>query len=246
MKIKNWKLKICGALLLFYFLFSSSAFAALTCSVTTTCSSPDVVMLRMSGTSNAHAELPSGSSYSQLICCSGLTGLANSCNNSYEILARLSGDNNAHVEENNQSTAAYNGRNACISLPSGQEITVSYEDGSCDASDTAVFSMSKSLTNAHVGGPDAYTRKVCVDSSPVAPGGPVSLFPGGTQEGIREEALRTADFNVDGEVDIIDLSILLFHYEEGGPQVRRYDLNDSTVVDFPDASIVFYYWTAFA
>ncbi len=51
------------------------------------------------------------------------------------------------------------------------------------------------------------------------------------------------DFNKDNHVDIVDLSILLFHYGERGSNLGCYDLNQNGVVDFPDISILMYYWT---
>ncbi|MFA6397745.1 MAG: hypothetical protein WDK96_02775 [Candidatus Paceibacterota bacterium] len=56
--------------------------------------------------------------------------------------------------------------------------------------------------------------------------------------------IKIADFNKDGKVDIIDLSILLYHYQH--PELTdytMYDLNDDAVVDIVDISIMFYYWS---
>lgn len=54
----------------------------------------------------------------------------------------------------------------------------------------------------------------------------------------------TCDFNDDGECGIADLSILLFYYGRSGPAIARYDLSKNNIVDFPDISILFYYWTS--
>ena len=56
--------------------------------------------------------------------------------------------------------------------------------------------------------------------------------------------MQCIDFNGDNRVDIIDLSILLYHYGETGPNLACFDLNRSYVVDFPDISILIYYWTS--
>lgn len=56
-------------------------------------------------------------------------------------------------------------------------------------------------------------------------------------------ALRTADFNGEGRVDIIDLSILLYYYHRSDSAALRYDLNGDGIVNFPDVSILMYYWT---
>jgi hypothetical protein len=53
----------------------------------------------------------------------------------------------------------------------------------------------------------------------------------------------SADFNGDGRINIIDLSILLYHYDETGKNLGCYDLNKNEVVDFPDLSILMFYWT---
>lgn len=55
--------------------------------------------------------------------------------------------------------------------------------------------------------------------------------------------LQRVDFSGDNRIDIIDLSIILFYYEQAGPQASRYDLNRNGVVDFPDVSILMFYWT---
>ncbi len=56
-------------------------------------------------------------------------------------------------------------------------------------------------------------------------------------------AFQVADFNGDNRVDIIDLSILLYYYDECGSGISRFDLNHSGCVDFPDVSILMYRWT---
>jgi hypothetical protein len=52
-----------------------------------------------------------------------------------------------------------------------------------------------------------------------------------------------ADFNCDGRVDIIDLSILLSHYGQSVSPNSPYDLDHSGAVDFSDISILMYHWT---
>ncbi len=56
--------------------------------------------------------------------------------------------------------------------------------------------------------------------------------------------MQCIDFNGDNRVDIIDLSILLYHYGETGPYLGCLDLNRNGVIDFPDISILMYYWTS--
>lgn len=140
-------------------------YAAISCSITTAGSCSGTVLLRMSGTTNAHAELPgqSTSNYNNnVVCCTGVTGLGNSCAASNkEIIARLSGVTNAHVERNTESNASYT-QNACLSSTyAGDEITIGYQTSNCTGFDTTLFSMSNATTNSQVGIPSAYNNKVC-------------------------------------------------------------------------------------
>lgn len=151
-------------ILLFFIVFvciftiaGKEAIAAFSCSVTTTCNSPDTVLFRMSDTINAHAELASESNYTNMVCCTGVTGLGNSCSGNYATVAKLSATTNAHIQQSSLSDYA---NNACLSVTSG-DITVAYQDTNCSGYDTIVASMSDS-TDAHVGDGSAYTKKICV------------------------------------------------------------------------------------
>lgn len=144
----------------------SYIYATLSCSVTTSSGcSGGTIMLRMSGSTNAHAELPSQSTSiydNNVVCCTGVTGLSNSCSESNKvIIARLSGLTNAHVEKNTESNANYT-QNACLaSTYAGDIITLGYQTANCSGYDTTLFSMEKTPTNSMVGIPTAYTNKVC-------------------------------------------------------------------------------------
>jgi hypothetical protein len=52
-----------------------------------------------------------------------------------------------------------------------------------------------------------------------------------------------ADFNCDGRVDLLDLSIFLFYIDEPGTPPAVYDLNSDGVLNLKDISIIFYYWS---
>lgn len=56
-------------------------------------------------------------------------------------------------------------------------------------------------------------------------------------------ALQKADLSGDCRVDLIDLSILLYYYEDEGLAIARYDFNENGQVDFPDVSVLMFYWT---
>ena len=71
-------------------------------------------------------------------------------------------------------------------------------------------------------------------TAPSAPGTPPVITP---------EIIKACDFNDDSRCNIVDLSIMLYYYEEKGPTIVRYDLNSNLAVDFPDVSVLMYYWT---
>ncbi len=62
---------------------------------------------------------------------------------------------------------------------------------------------------------------------------------------LKQKVLTNADFNKDGKVDIIDLSIILFYYGERGPKIKNYDLSGDGAIGLEDISIMLYYWTLF-
>lgn len=139
-------------------------YAVLSCSITTSAAcSGGIVMLRMSGSTNAHAELPSQSTANynnNVVCCTAGAGLSNSCAlSNKQIFSKLSGVTNAHVEIPSLSNYS---QNACISSTyAGDIITVGTQATNCNGYDTTLFSMEKSNTNSMVGIPTAYNNKVC-------------------------------------------------------------------------------------
>jgi hypothetical protein len=142
-------------------------FATLSCSVTTAAACVNTVLLRMSGSANAHSELPgqSNANYaSNVVCCSGVSGIGNSCVGNYAVIAKLSGVTNAHVERNSQINYA---TNACLSdLAVGDQITIGYQATNCAGYDTTLFSMASIPTNSHVGNTSAYANKICAKIVP--------------------------------------------------------------------------------
>lgn len=156
---------------LFFVLSFQIAYAGtLSCSVTTAAACTGTVIYRMSGSSNAHAELPgqaNGNYDGNVVCCSGVTGLGNACSGTFATALKLSGVTNAHVEQNSQANYA---NNACIQAPSGGTVSVGYQATNCSGFDTTLGSMS-AATNAHVGDGSAYTTKICA----TAAGGSQSL-----------------------------------------------------------------------
>ena len=138
-------------------------YAIFSCGITTSSACAGTVMLRMSGSTNAHAELPNQSTPiydGNVVCCIGVTGISNSCAESNkEIFAKLSNVTNAHIEIPSQSN--YN-QNLCLSSPfAGDVITVGSQASDCAGYDTILFSMVKTPTNSQVGIPSAYNNKIC-------------------------------------------------------------------------------------
>ncbi len=130
----------------------------LSCTLSTTCTS--TVVLKMSSSTNAHAELPNQSNYSQLVCCTGVLGLSNSCSGSYQEVLGLSSSTNAHVETNTNSNYS---TSSCLSVSAGS-VTVAYQSSNCSGYDTTLASINNT-TNSHVGAPATYSTKVCATAS---------------------------------------------------------------------------------
>jgi hypothetical protein len=132
----------------------------LSCTVrTSSCEAGEVVIFRMQKTTNSHAGTPTGSSYTNLVCCGGVTGLGNDCNAANKkVVLKLSGATNAHVRQNSYGDYA-GGSNVCLSAPSGNTISVAYRSGSCEVDEATLASIS-GPTNAHVAS-TAYTTKIC-------------------------------------------------------------------------------------
>jgi hypothetical protein len=128
----------------------------LSCKITTSCPY-GVVVYKLSDLSNAHAELPSQSNYSQMVCCTGVPGLSNQCSGNYQTVLKLSSLTNAHVEKNTQDNYP---ESACLHVPENGIVEVGYKADDCEGYDTTLGSIS-SVSNSHVGDADAYPVKIC-------------------------------------------------------------------------------------
>lgn len=140
----------------------------LSCSVTTAGACAGTVMYRMSSASNAHAELPSQATAAyadNVVCCTGVTGLGTSCSGTFATVLKLSGTTNAHAEQNTEANYA---NSACISVTSGNTVSVGYQATNCTGFDTTLGSISDT-TNAHVGDGTAYATKICGTATGGAP-----------------------------------------------------------------------------
>jgi hypothetical protein len=137
----------------------------LSCTIrTSSCSGGEVEIFEMQNTTNSHAGLPAAS-YTNLVCCGGVSGLGNDCASSTKaVVLKLSGATNAHARQN--QLADYAGaNNACISVPSGGSVSVGYQPTDCAGFDTTLASM-KATTNSHVGNTAAYAEyKICATAA---------------------------------------------------------------------------------
>jgi hypothetical protein len=150
-----------------------AASSTLTCSVKPSCGGSEVAVFRMSGLANAHAGTAGGSTYPNVVCCSGPAGLGTSCAGSYDTVLRLWAADNAHVAE---SDLAYT-TEVCLSADAG----VNCQYGSSCGSGYACLATISNTTNAHVAdcdGSDDYPTKVCcAEGAPPPPVGGIAELP---------------------------------------------------------------------
>ena len=138
-----------------------TALAALNCSVTTVCASPNIVLFKLYDPNGDHAELATQSNYPNLVCCGNVSGVSNSCSGTHQVVLRLHDVTNSHVEQNDQGNYT---NDVCLSEEVGGSVTVGYQSGNCSGFDTTVASISD-VTNAHVGDASAYPLKICANAS---------------------------------------------------------------------------------
>lgn len=146
------------------FFVQSACAGTLSCIVRNpACIGDEIEIFEMQNTANSHAGLPAAS-YSNLVCCTGVTGLGNSCSGTFAMVLKLSGTTNAHARQN-QLTDYAGANNACISVPSGGTVSVGYQATNCTGFDTTLASM-KATTNSHVGNTTAYSEyKICASAA---------------------------------------------------------------------------------
>src|SRR3989344_4883986 len=148
------------------FLVKTIKAGTLNCYLAASCSG--TTLFRMQNTTNSHAGTPAGSSYTNLVCCDGVTGLGANCSGTYQLLGTLSGSDNAHFEDSFKTN--YSSTNdICLSVSSGS--VSAGTSTSCASYDTTIFSISgasNSGTNTHTAtgtGASSYTTKVCATAT---------------------------------------------------------------------------------
>ncbi len=136
---------------------------AFSCQVRTgSCNAGETAVLKMSDTTNAHAEMPGQTNYNYSVCCGGTAGLGNSCSGNYDTVLKLSNVTNAHVEKKTYTNYT---NSVCLSSPS--PVTCSYaSDCSTLGSDYTALASISADTNAHIGDASAYSTKVCCAVAP--------------------------------------------------------------------------------
>ena len=136
---------------------SEASASSLACSVKASCSGSEVAVFRMSSTSNAHAGTVDGSTYDNVVCCSGAGGLGTNCSGVHDTVLFLSATDNAHV-------ASYGGYPTEVCLSTTTEAAVDCTTGSACRPEYACLATISGSTNAHVAdcdGSNDYGTKVC-------------------------------------------------------------------------------------
>ena len=140
---------------------SASPSTLFSCDVKASCGAGEVELLRMSGTTNAHASR-GNPMYGYKLCCGGLANLGKQCSGNHATVLTLSGTDNAHVA----SDGSYSTK-VCLSL-SNQNGAVNCTYGTSCQTDYECLATISGSTNAHVaacGGTYPYGTKVCCQAS---------------------------------------------------------------------------------
>ena len=154
----------CTVVVFFFFSFNVVQAGTLSCAVRSgSCNGGEVNVFKLNSTSNSHAGLPGSSSYTQFVCCGGVTGLGTNCSGTYATVIKLSSADNAHLEK--PGGGGNYTQSACLSVPSGGAVSIGYQTTDCTGYDTTVASTSNSDTNSHGGNGSTYTNKICATAS---------------------------------------------------------------------------------
>ncbi len=145
-----------------FFVNSRESEAALSCAVASVCNSPDVALMNMSATTNAHASIGTSTDYNnRIVCCANVSSMSSACTGVYKAIVNLSAITNAHIESPTLSNYSIN---ACLHVATGGYVSTTIALD-CSAYTTTVGSMSTTTTNAHVGDANAYIYKICASAS---------------------------------------------------------------------------------
>jgi hypothetical protein len=137
------------------------------CGVSGLADCKNTIVLKLSSSTNAHAEKPTQANYPCAIECSGPFDFSidsNCSSDSKNLILKMSADTNAHV---GGASSSYS-NNLCLERPSGQA-TCRLVSGDCDkktdkkTGETCVATIS-GKDNAHIArcdGSTAYSNKIC-------------------------------------------------------------------------------------
>lgn len=176
---------------------AQTAYAALSCSITTaavcTASTTATTILRLNNASGGHVELAASStaSYGNSVVCCSVSGstLVNSCSTgATSSVLWLAGQSNAHSSQT-KTNANYTD-NVCLSVPATTTVSVAYTTTDCTGYDATIASMS-GTTNAHVGTSTVYTNKICGSS----PSGAALVSATGTVTSSVFDATASSSYN---------------------------------------------------
>lgn len=151
--------------------------AVLSCQVASSCASS--ALLRLSGTTDSHAEIASLNNYGSIACCAYADSISTSCASPETKVVSLSANTDAHIEKPGQSDYPVD---VCLSATGSNTFSCGYFNvpgngfAACTAAgfDTCVVTMSD-FTNAHVSDcvTDPYDVKVCCKTNVVVDAPPV-------------------------------------------------------------------------
>jgi len=136
------------------------------------CVGDEVEVFRISATSNAHAAAAGDPTYTNLVCCGGVTNPGTSCSETYDTVLRLSAAANAHV----QATGSYPTE---VCLSAGTAVVQCMFASSCTAGYACLVTAS-ATDNAHVAdcdGTNDYATKVCCYAGDPIPVGGIAAIP---------------------------------------------------------------------
>src|SRR4030042_124401 len=119
------------------FVLANSAEAILSCSFNFYPPGTPYNVLKMSASSNAHAELPGQPNYSNYVYCSGISGAL--CGSGSTAFLKLSALTNAQVERADYFNYA---NSACLIPLAGETISCNYQPTSCSGGYTCLASIS--------------------------------------------------------------------------------------------------------
>jgi hypothetical protein len=181
----------------------------LICIYNSTCGGSYVDFLHISNLTDAHAELPNQSNYTNRLCCkSPVANISTFCGDKYLVMFHLSNETNAHVELNNNSQYSIN---VCMELNSTSYVLNWSYRANCSGYGECLASVSND-TNAHIGDCDseaAYSTRLCTDIILDTTAPSVSLVSPANGSNLTSGSTVTFAYRVSDANDIANCSLVL-------------------------------------